>query len=151
IKSSVLSITTLMGNLAQGEWRRENLLGYSPQEGDSLGTARRTHPPSRIDAAFVIQERKGEVIRGVVFALPRTHKEPFMPLGIAALLAHRLLTFVSNTLVLLILLGLLWWGHVYKWKVPSFAALTGGVRSEQSAKVENAASGAGTEVVPISP
>lgn len=65
-----------------------------------------------------------------------------------AALARHSLTLVANAAVLAVLIGLLWWGRVYKWKVPSFAALTGG--AEDSAKVEEAAGGAGTEVVPVS-
>jgi cobalt-zinc-cadmium efflux system membrane fusion protein len=55
-----------------------------------------------------------------------------------AALARRGVALLPTALVLFVLIGLLWWGRQYKWKVPSFAALWG-------------TAGAGTEVVPISP
>jgi cobalt-zinc-cadmium efflux system membrane fusion protein len=66
-----------------------------------------------------------------------------------AVLARRGFALVSNVLVLFVLIGLLWWGRQYKWKMPSFAALTGAAGSDAGAKVENAG-GAGTEVVSLS-
>ena len=65
-------------------------------------------------------------------------------------LFRRGLALIANITVLCILLGLLWWGRAYKWKVPSFAALTG-AEVEEGAKVENAASGVGTVVSNLSP
>ncbi len=67
---------------------------------------------------------------------------------VAALARHGF-ALLQTTLVLLILIGLLVWGRVYKWAVPSFAALTGAGASD-GAKVEGAGD-SGTEVVPISP
>jgi cobalt-zinc-cadmium efflux system membrane fusion protein len=39
--------------------------------------------------------------------------------------ARRLLSLLPNVLVLVVLLGLFWWGRAYRWKVPSFAAVIG--------------------------
>jgi cobalt-zinc-cadmium efflux system membrane fusion protein len=73
-----------------------------------------------------------------------------MPLRVLTALARRFLALLANAAVLCVLIGLLMWGRVYKWKVPSFAALTG-AGGDEGAKVEDPSSGAGTEVVPISP
>ncbi|MGH7224357.1 MAG: hypothetical protein ACRELF_14095, partial [Gemmataceae bacterium] len=64
---------------------------------------------------------------------------------------RRGLTLFTNAVVLSILLGLLWWGRAYKWKVPSFAVLSGAAEGDEGVKVENAVSGAGTVVSKISP
>ncbi|HEY7313467.1 MAG TPA: efflux RND transporter periplasmic adaptor subunit [Gemmataceae bacterium] len=66
-----------------------------------------------------------------------------------AALARRFLSLLASAAVLGVLIGLLLWGRVYKWKVPSFAVLTG-VASDEGAKVEDASSGAGTEVERLS-
>lgn len=71
-----------------------------------------------------------------------------MSLRVVAALARHLLSLLANGAVLSILIGLLWWGRVYKWKAPSFAVLTG--VGEDGAKVEQSASGTGTEVAPVS-
>jgi cobalt-zinc-cadmium efflux system membrane fusion protein len=67
-----------------------------------------------------------------------------------AALARGGLSLIANAAVLLVLIGLLWWGRQYKWKVPSFASLWGG-GGENPAKVAAAAEDEGTEVVPVSP
>ncbi|HEY7155646.1 MAG TPA: efflux RND transporter periplasmic adaptor subunit [Gemmataceae bacterium] len=68
-----------------------------------------------------------------------------------AALARRGFALLANVFVLLVLIGLLWWGRQYKWKVPSFAALTGGAGAEAGAKVEDAGGGLGTQVTLLSP
>jgi membrane fusion protein, heavy metal efflux system len=74
-----------------------------------------------------------------------------MPLNIFVALARRGLSLLSTVAVLSILVGLLWWGRVYKWKVPTFAEFWGTAEVGQDAKVEGGGSEASTEVVPISP
>ncbi len=64
-------------------------------------------------------------------------------------LTRRGLALLSNAAVLVILIGLLWWGRVQKWKVPSFVALTGAA-AEEKAKVAETLSGTGTNIAPIS-
>jgi cobalt-zinc-cadmium efflux system membrane fusion protein len=71
-----------------------------------------------------------------------------MPLRAAAL-ARRGLALLGNVSVLLVLVGLLWWGRQYKWKVPSLASLRGVAGADESAKVDNPSEDNGTEVSPI--
>src|SRR6185437_3684247 len=79
-------------------------------------------------------------------------EEPCMSLHFVTTVLRRGLTLISNTVVLGILLGLLWWGRAYKWKVPSFAVLTGTAETEEGGKVESPSRGGrGTEVSKISP
>lgn len=72
-----------------------------------------------------------------------------MPFRAVAALARRFLSLLATAAVLGVLIGLLLWGRVYKWKVPSFAALTG-IGANEGAKVDDASSGAGTDVEQIS-
>lgn len=73
-----------------------------------------------------------------------------MPLRTISALVQRFLTLLSSAAVLGVLIGLLLWGRVYKWKVPSFAALTGAAGADEGVKVENAAGDSATEVKKIS-
>lgn len=74
-----------------------------------------------------------------------------MSLQLIATVFRRGMALISTVVVLSILLGLLYWGRVYKWKVPSYAEFTGAAKGDEGTDVENAPNGLGTEVSKISP